>query len=63
MCTNITRDGEEILECNTCLSETRIYEHECFDCPKAIVVHNAIEQDEELEHEMEDQRLRQIECE
>lgn len=57
---NSTEDDSES-ECNVCLEETRIYEHRCFACPKAIVVHNAVEQDHELEEEERDQYLRQIE--
>ena len=49
--------------CLACLERTVLFEHECFACPLATIAINGLIQEEELEEEERDQRLRQIERE
>lgn len=45
------------------MENTVLFEHRCYSCPLALVALNAEEQEKEREEEIEDQRIRQLECE
>ena len=57
---NETPGGHD--ECIECMTDTILFDGECYACPLATIARTAILQEAEEEEEARANRLRQIEC-